>query len=482
MVSSGILRLSSLHVVGTVAAAVLGLVHTAQANDRLISASERARRAIVAIDVEKGQRKERGSGFVVDEHGLIVTTYQLIAGAASCQVTLADGDGLPVSRCIAADAATGLALVAVDKNKLPALALSDAAAAPGTEILSFGSPAAYGSRVTLKKIERVVPTEQLEKEFPQASVQTPFMRHFAKDTSWVESKAPLSSRSCGTPLLTSDGDVVGMNAWWIDKDGQRIALAMPSAAIKQLMTHASFVATVNMAALPRFERPQSSQLRSSVVELPSGHALRMSDFVMSDVKTERERQLTIDYPNGKPAARFERAGDKLEGALVMHYENGAIRWSCQYSKNEREGRLLMVTDDGKEPLFASNYRKSRDDGATVLFAEGEPWLVRESKVGTVKQYHLVENMQLTESFEPKSREAALRFALTQLEALEASLKDQEKGVKRWTRGVDEDERWQRAADNANENRQRSAARRRQRSEENAAVIRDLQRRSYGRSG
>jgi hypothetical protein len=38
--------------------------------------------------------------------------------------------------------------------------------------------------------------------------------------------------------------------------------------------------------------------------------------------------------------------------------------------------------------------------------------------------------------------------------------------------VDEDERWQRAADNANENRQRSAARRRQRAEENAAVIRD----------
>ncbi len=480
MVSNGILRLSTLRVVGIVVAGVFGFVHAAQANDRLISASERARSAIVAIDVEIGQRKERGSGFVVDESGLIVTTYQLIAGAKSCHVTLADGDRLPVSRCVAADAATGLAFVAVDKNKLPTLPIREIAATAGTEVLSFGSPAAYGSRVMLKKIERVVTTEQLQKDFPQSSVQLPFMRHFAKDAPWVESKVPLSSRSCGTPLVTSDGDVVGMTAWWIDNDGQRIAITAPAAAIKQLMSRFGPASTVNMESLPRFERSQSSQLRSSVVELPSGHALRMSDFVMSDIKTERGRQLTIEYPNGKPAVRFERAGDKLEGALVMLYENGASWWSCQYSKNEREGRLLMVTDDGKEPLFASNYRKSREDGTAVLFAEGEPWLVRESKGGKVKQYHLVESMKLIESFEPKSRKTALRFALIQLEALEASLKEQEKGIKRWTRGVDEDERWQRAAANANENRQRSAARRRQRAEENAAVIRDLQRRSYGR--
>jgi serine protease Do len=91
----------------------------------------------------------RGSGFIIDANGTIVTNNHVVKGAQSVSVTLDDGTVLP-AKVIGHDDRTDIAVLRVDAgHKLPFIELGDSAAVrPGEWVIAMGNPFGLGGTVT----------------------------------------------------------------------------------------------------------------------------------------------------------------------------------------------------------------------------------------------------------------------------------------------------------------------------------------------
>lgn len=91
----------------------------------------------------------KGSGFIVDSNGWILTGADVVRGAEQCTVRLADGRRL-TGKVVSIDEATNVAMVKVDARDLPALPLGDSdKLEPGSLVLCVGTQGGYDRSVAL---------------------------------------------------------------------------------------------------------------------------------------------------------------------------------------------------------------------------------------------------------------------------------------------------------------------------------------------
>ncbi|MGC8784409.1 MAG: S1C family serine protease [Armatimonadota bacterium] len=91
----------------------------------------------------------KGSGFIVDSNGWILTGADVVRGAEQCTVRLADGRRL-TGKVVSIDEATNVAMVKVDARELPALPLGDSdKLEPGSLVLCVGTQGGYDRSVAL---------------------------------------------------------------------------------------------------------------------------------------------------------------------------------------------------------------------------------------------------------------------------------------------------------------------------------------------
>jgi serine protease Do len=152
-------------------------------------------------------RTERasGSGVIVDPAGYIITNAHVVRGAGRLRVEIprpssgtsiltetADAVGAQV---VGMDLETDLAVLKVDRDKLPAMAFGDSDdLKPGQLVLAFGSPLGLTNSVTLGVVGAVA--RQLEPESPMV---------------WVQTDASINPGSSGGPLVDLRGRLVGIN-------------------------------------------------------------------------------------------------------------------------------------------------------------------------------------------------------------------------------------------------------------------------------
>jgi S1-C subfamily serine protease len=82
--------------------------------------------AVVNVQTDIGQpgRPPEGTGFIVDEGGVIVTNYHVVERAFEIEVVTGDGERLQ-ARAIGGDSAADLAVLKVDADRLPTVPLGD---------------------------------------------------------------------------------------------------------------------------------------------------------------------------------------------------------------------------------------------------------------------------------------------------------------------------------------------------------------------
>ena len=163
----------------------------------------------------------RGSGFLVDEKGTIVTNNHVVKNAKSVSVTLDDGTILP-AKVIGTDARTDIAVLKVDAHKsLPYIQLGNSEnVKPGEWVIAMGNPFGLGGSVTAGIVSAQ------GRDIGEGPYD-----HF------IQIDAPINQGNSGGPLFTQNGKVIGMNTAILSPSGGSIGIgfAIPSDTIKTVV-------------------------------------------------------------------------------------------------------------------------------------------------------------------------------------------------------------------------------------------------------
>jgi serine protease Do len=163
----------------------------------------------------------RGSGFIINADGTIVTNNHVVKGATSVSVTLSDGTSLP-AKVVGRDALTDLAVLKVDAgHKLSYLQLGNSDdVKPGQWVVAMGNPFGLEGTVT-------------------AGIVSARNRDIGDGPydQYIQVDAPINRGNSGGPLFTQDGKVVGVNTAILSPSGGSIGIgfAIPSNTVKQVV-------------------------------------------------------------------------------------------------------------------------------------------------------------------------------------------------------------------------------------------------------
>ena len=171
-------------------------------NRAFVQLAAHARPAIAQIRVTTQETKgkapqplgSRGSGFIIDPHGYILTAQHVVDKAKEIEIRLADSQRLP-AQIVAADTQIDIAILKIkSERELPILSLGDSdAIRVGDLALVFGYPFGRESSMNLGIVSRSGRT------YPDSA-----------SYEFIQTDAGAYPGGSGGPLLNSTGSVIGM--------------------------------------------------------------------------------------------------------------------------------------------------------------------------------------------------------------------------------------------------------------------------------
>jgi serine protease Do len=179
--------------------------------------------AVVSITVKQdgSPREARGSGFIIDPNGTIVTNNHVAAAGNEYTVTLQDGTDLK-AKCIGRDPRTDLAVLKVSTgHPLPSLKLGNSNnVKPGEWVIAVGNPFGLGGTVT-------------------AGIVSALGRDIGEGPydQFLQVDAAINQGNSGGPLFTQDGKVIGVNTAILSPSGGSVGIgfAIPSSLVKNVV-------------------------------------------------------------------------------------------------------------------------------------------------------------------------------------------------------------------------------------------------------
>jgi S1-C subfamily serine protease len=177
----------------------------------------------------------RGSGFIYDKDGHIVTNYHVVNNSQTISIGFLDGNSYSAS-IIGADGYSDLAVLQVDSSALyreqlnPFSLANSSSIEVGQPVVAIGNPLGLSGSMTqgiISQTNRVAPDELTGKFLVADLIQT---------------DAVINPGNSGGPLLNLNGEVIGVNELGASYPG--IGLAIPSNTIQQivpqLISHGSY--------------------------------------------------------------------------------------------------------------------------------------------------------------------------------------------------------------------------------------------------
>lgn len=173
---------------------------------------------IEAWDSEDPDHRYIGSGFVISNDGMVVTSYHVLQGSDQAMLEVDGRQYFDVS-VLAYDASWDLALLKVEADNLQPLKLATGIKETrlGEEVLAMGNPEGFKQTVSDGIISNL--SRRLE----------------GYDFDHIQTTAMISKGSSGGPLLNMHGEVIGLNNLTY---GQSLNFAVPVDFINKLILNA----------------------------------------------------------------------------------------------------------------------------------------------------------------------------------------------------------------------------------------------------
>jgi S1-C subfamily serine protease len=243
----------------------------------IASVAERVGPAVAAV-VSKG--RGMGSGVAISPDGLIVTNDHVVDGASALEVVFPDGRQL-TANVIGTDRDTDLALLKAHGAGLAAATLGDSATLRRGQIaVAIGNPLGFDSTVTAGVVSALGRSLMSRSGRPIEDV--------------IQTDAALNPGNSGGALVSSAGDVIGINTAMI-RGAQGICFAVASNTVRlvvsEILQHGAVRRAwlgvgVDKVALPRRVADAAGlDMRSAVVLhsiVPDGPAAR-AGLVTGDI-------------------------------------------------------------------------------------------------------------------------------------------------------------------------------------------------------
>jgi serine protease Do len=234
----------------------------------------------------KRRQMGEGSGVIVDPKGYILTNYHVVSGADKLTIRLFDGREL-IGTVQGTDPKTDLAVVHVEAKDLPLATLGDSDKIQvGEWAIAIGSPFGLEETVTVGVVS--------------AKGRTGLGTGTYED--FIQTDASINPGNSGGPLVSIEGEVIGINAMIISP-GQGIGFAIPINLAKSIMTE--------LIKTGKVIRPWVGiGLQNLTPELMKGLNVR-----------EKEGALISQVYEGSPA---EKAGLKV-GDIIVQIDGKKIK-------------------------------------------------------------------------------------------------------------------------------------------------------------
>ena len=171
-----------------------------------------------------------GSGFIVDESGIIITNKHVVADKEAQYAVYTDDNQKYDAEILARDPIEDIAIIKIDAKNLPAVELGDSSAielgmpvlAIGNALGIFKNTVSYGIISGLARaIQAAAPPTGNNKELVMQELR-----------GLIQTDAAINPGNSGGPLVTLDGKVIGINAAVVF-GAQNLNFTLPINAVKR---------------------------------------------------------------------------------------------------------------------------------------------------------------------------------------------------------------------------------------------------------
>lgn len=183
--------------------------------------------SVVTIFVKKGEAQGGGTGFLIDEAGVVVTNHHVIEGAVMARIKFENGAAYDDIQVLVDNREADLALLEIDLKKP-----LGGGAAPDAKPLDLGD----SDKIVVG--ERAIAIGNplgLEHTLTDGLVSA---RRLHEGRPWIQISVPISPGNSGGPLFNMRGEVIGINTAQFGgafAGAQNLNLAVPVNELKRLV-------------------------------------------------------------------------------------------------------------------------------------------------------------------------------------------------------------------------------------------------------
>lgn len=245
-----------------------------------------------------------GSGFVIDDTGLIITNRHVVGSAKTVQVKLADGK-IVEGAVRGSDHLTDIALVQLKGAQVRPLRLGDSdRVSAGDYVVAVGAPFGLDGTFSTGVVSSV----------GRAGLDRSGMK-------FIQTDAAINPGNSGGPLISLDGEVIGINRMIISPTGASVGIgfAIPINEVKKVINDIRLYGTVSrpilgvqIAALtPEGQRQLGVQSGVVVLTVTEGSGADKAGIEKGDVIVKVDGTAVVDPESLATYIQKKKVGDRV---------------------------------------------------------------------------------------------------------------------------------------------------------------------------